>query len=69
MDGQDRGGQGQGQRRKPDGNRNPKRGSIIKTIIYDLTGGGGGPATSGSGGGGGGGGGGGDDDTGNGNGS
>ena len=59
---------GQGQRRKPDGNRNPKRGSIIKTIIADLTGAGGGgtPATSGSGGSGGGGG---NDDTGNGGGS
>ena len=63
MDGQDG---GQGLRPKPDGNRNPKRGSIIKTIIADWTGGGGTPTTSAGGGGGGGGG---NEDTGNGGGS
>ena len=30
----------EGQRPKPHGNPHPKRGSIIKTIITDLTGGG-----------------------------
>ncbi|XP_044979120.1 glycine-rich selenoprotein-like [Hordeum vulgare subsp. vulgare] len=61
MDGQDG-----GQRTKPDGNRNPKRGSIIKTIIADWTGGGGGGTATASAGGGGGGG---KDNTGNGGGS
>jgi hypothetical protein len=37
MDGQD-----SGQRKKPHGNQHPKRGSIMKTIITDWTGGSGG---------------------------